>query len=125
MLRTVPTHSAYERTVYRHLRRERRKAAQGGDELKVAKIDFTLRNPEAFDLLVEEVLNQSAVPTEDLEVVFFGDNEYGVIEGLIMLLSWLVANWDTIANIIEFIANLFAEQGDAAAQALAANKKQA
>jgi len=115
--RSVPTHSAYERAIYRHLRREKRKARRTGDELKEKKIAWTLSNPRAFELACEQIIAEADVPTDDLEVNFFGDGEYGVITGLMALLAFLVANWDSIAKIIEYIINLWASKAESVEQA--------
>ncbi len=114
--RSAPTHSAYERVIYRHLRRERRQARRAGDGLKEKKIAWTMENTQAFQVLCEQVISEANAPTDDLDVNFFGAGEYGVITGLMGLLAWLVANWDSIAKIIEYLINMWAREGPSVEQ---------
>jgi len=109
--RTVPTHSAYERIIYRRLKRQERQLLREGDTEEAAKLTWILTNGDAFQVACEQIISDSAVPTDDLDVVFYGEEEkFGVIPPLIMLITYLLANWESIYKIIQTIMDLWSKK---------------
>lgn len=103
--------SAYERMVYRQLRRRRRRAARRGNVEEVEKLTRAMTTPEAFHLVVESVVDRSDVPVSEDEVVFFGEeSDTPFIDALIRLFQWIIDNWDEIMKIISVIVSLFEER---------------
>lgn len=105
----LPTHSAYERRILRHLQQKRRKAQRSGDTEQVEKLANILGNANAFQVLCEQIISDSEAPTSDLDTSFYGTGEYGVISGLLLLFGWLATNWSSVLKMIDAIIDRFSE----------------
>jgi hypothetical protein len=108
------THSAYERCIYRNLRRQRRRLQREDDPAnaeKLAKLDWALTTPDGFQMTCEQIIADADVPDEEVEVLFWGAEPrsgFALLDALSRLLDWLEANLPRIMEIIRYIMTLFA-----------------
>jgi len=118
-----PTRSAYERSLYRRISRQRAKAVRKGDDSEAERLGRVLDDPELFGIVAETVCNDAGIEEDALDIAFYatpgdcsteaaapmaiGDGTF--LARLMEFFQWLVAHWPEISKMIAAIVVLFDE----------------
>jgi len=117
MAATVPNHAAYERVLYRRLRRARRHTKDVEEQKRITTL---LEDPEKFGLFAEEVLAEAGLCEDTLDIAFYATSNADELKGsfrdkLVEFFHWLTEHWGDIAKIISTLLILLDEPKQAGA----------